>query len=179
MLGDPLAAVTSRTFSMLSQLRGKRIVHPHGVGFKGVLMPAVSDLLARRTVSGNADSGHGADLSAIGEEIEEDKQALAEVMKRLGVGRLTAPAPCRRGAARTPLPTEGTAEAAHQSQTRSVTRPAASATSAQEIARRAPSSGEAILLTERGMELPSSRRCSPLREAVLRRRSRTGVERRR
>jgi len=43
MLGDPVAAVTSRTFSVLSQLRGKRIVHPHGVGFKGVLMRAVSD----------------------------------------------------------------------------------------------------------------------------------------
>jgi hypothetical protein len=40
MLGDPLAAVTSRTFSVLSQLRGKRIVHPHGVGCKGVLTPA-------------------------------------------------------------------------------------------------------------------------------------------
>jgi hypothetical protein len=41
--------------------------------------------LARRTVSSNAGSGYGAELSAIGEEIEEDKQVLAEVMERLGV----------------------------------------------------------------------------------------------
>ena len=40
--------------------------------------------LARRTVSRNTGSGYGAELSAIGEEIEEDKQALAEVMKRPG-----------------------------------------------------------------------------------------------
>jgi hypothetical protein len=41
--------------------------------------------LARRTTSSNAGSGYGAELSAIGEEIEEDKRALAEVMDRLGV----------------------------------------------------------------------------------------------
>jgi hypothetical protein len=41
--------------------------------------------LARRTASSNAGSSYGAELSAIGEEIEEDKQALAEVMERLGV----------------------------------------------------------------------------------------------
>jgi hypothetical protein len=41
--------------------------------------------LARRTVSSNAGSRYGAELSAIGEEIEKDKQVLAEVMERLGV----------------------------------------------------------------------------------------------
>jgi len=40
---DPLATVTARSFQLLSRLRGKRIFHPHGVGFEGRLIPRAED----------------------------------------------------------------------------------------------------------------------------------------
>jgi hypothetical protein len=39
VLGDPIGTVTSGTFKLLSRMRGRRIFHPHGVGFEGRLIP--------------------------------------------------------------------------------------------------------------------------------------------
>jgi len=39
----PVAALTASTFGALSRLRGKRIFHPHGVGFAGRLTPHLTE----------------------------------------------------------------------------------------------------------------------------------------
>jgi len=48
----PVAALTASTFGALSRLRGKRIFHPHGVGFAGRLTPHLTEWSGAELLAG-------------------------------------------------------------------------------------------------------------------------------